>query len=242
MTQIPPRAASRFLNSVAFLNDQHGVLFNAMITLNFDQLGLATKAEKARAFTRFNLSLAGKLATFSNRGFASDGQHFFAYVHERVLGIGHHIHQAAALPPGLRPEFEIWLQKWRLKHYPSSSHRAVHPGFPPQPSRIEDRVALQARLIRYMLKTTAPSGVIDRRGNSVELHNLLGLKKDRKSQPIDVRRLAGVSQNLTMLAQWDVGYQPPLYWEDMLSEDNFRRFYARRRSEELQAQLRAIEV
>lgn len=245
MTLIPTKTISRLLDSVAFMNSEYGVAFNAIITINFDQLGLSQARDAAGALTALNEALAAKFKRHAAKGFPvpHDGELFFLYAHENVGSHGRHLHNLVVLPETLRLDMKIWLQKWAHRRYGDAvNHRAIDLSARSRPKSLNQIAHTQAEIVRYVLKTSANAGVIDRSGNGANLHDLLGFKKLGPSRPFAVNRIAGTSENIARRAQLDAGYKPPEHWEDLLSVTNLHDYHSRMAALELTEQLRRIEV
>lgn len=239
--QIPFKVTERLLDSVAFLNSQYGVAFNAMVTMNFGQLGVSSKGDKSLALTKMNQSLSRKIDRYAkNRG--TDDQHHYLFAHECSRDHGHHVHEAIVAPGTLALGLQPWLTKWAKRHFGNGiDPKAIH--FDGRYHWHYEKMARnQSRIIGYILKTTEQTPITSRDGHVSYLHTLLGRKRSQRSLPIDVCKIAGTSQSISKLSQWDVGYQYEKYCEDMLSEDNLIKYVRRRDSEELIEQLRRIEL
>lgn len=240
MTQISSAAAYRLLDSVAFLNDHHGLALNSMLTLNFEQLGVPERAEGKDALTAMNQFLARKICRFAEKH-GGMREHFYVYAHERCSGHGWHVHQLMVTPSVLRTDVQVWLRTWQQRNFPSAHPQAIH--FTRGGGRTLDQIAaVQARMLRYILKTLAPAISRDREGQPARLSDLLALKRQEASLPLHVPRLAGASQNLTAREQIKAGYQPPQFWEDLLTDKQLCNHRWRVHAKELRGQLLAHEI
>lgn len=240
MTQIPARSASRLLDGVAFLNEHHGLAFNALLTLNFEQLGTSRRRAGKDALTAMNQFLARKIAGFAARH-GGCGEHFYVYAHERCKAHGWHVHQLMATPPSLRRIVRPWLQEWAARNYENALPQAID--FRPAGGRRLDQIgAIQARMLRYILKTMASATSIDRDGQPADLYDLLQMKRLDASEHLSISRLAGTSQNLSLRAQIAAGFQPPVCWEDLLTDKQLDTHRHRKHLSELGQQLRNISI
>ncbi|WP_430427932.1 hypothetical protein [Parasphingorhabdus sp.] len=238
--QIPIKVTERLLDSVAFLNSQYGVAFNAMVTMNFGQLGISGKSDKSLALTKMNQSLSRKIDRHAKNRRTED-QHHYLFAHECSRDHGHHVHEVIVAPGVLALGLQPWLTNWARRHFGSGiDPKAIH--FDGRSHWQYEKIARnQSRIVGYILKTTEPTAVISRHGHASYLHTLLGRKRSQHSFPMDVDKIAGTSQSISIQSQWDAGYQPEENWEDLLSEDNLIKYVRRRDSEELIEQLRRIQ-
>lgn len=240
MTQIPYRAASRILDSVAFLNDHHGLALNTMVTLNFEQLGSPRKPEAKDALTAMNQFLARKIGAFARQR-GGCGMHFYVYAHERCNAHGWHVHQLMVTPTAVYRNIRGWLQDWARRNYRGTQPNAINVRLAGG-CNLDQKANIQARMLRYILKTVAPCYGTDRDGNPAHLYDLLELRRTEKSKHLDIARMAGSSQNLSLRAQLSAEYRAPLEWEDLLSVKGLTNHSWRQSSRTLTAQLRNINI
>ncbi len=241
MTQIPSQKTSELLDAVGFLNWRYGLCFNGFITLNFEQLGITSQRDASDALTAMNEAIAGYLRRYGAR-FETKVPHAFLYAHERCEKYGWHLHEVLTVPIALRHLFKPWLLTWKRRNFGSyRPDRAVH--FRPSYGKtLQQQANIQARLVRYVLKTTAPAAGRDRFGQPASLHDLVGWKSVRSSLHLDVPRIAGCSQNISFGARLREGFEPAPYFEDMLSADRLQEHLSRIRAAELHSQLEGITL
>lgn len=242
MSKIPAKTTLRALDAVAFMNSEHGVAFNGMVTLNFEQIGLATEAEAKGALTKLNEALADKIRRYGSR-WGYDLPHYFLYVHEDVpTSYGHHVHELVVIPRGLHAEMDRWLKAWARRNYGSDVHpKAVHYGGE-YPSELTERAKLQARMVRYVLKSSADCTVRGLCGKATTLEAVLEAEKHKRAYCASVRRVAGTSQNIGELEQLWAGFWRVASPGRVFSDQYLRDWQADRNFEELMAMLRKIDV
>ena len=241
MTQIPNHSGSRLLDSVAFLNEHYGLVLNGHITLNFEQLGVASEQAAKGALTDMNTRLARRLRA-AGVATGSTVDHFYVYAHELCARYGWHVHELIAVPGGLLGNVKPWLDEWAGRKY--GVNRAGHSAivFRPLAGKSEEmRVALQAKLVRYILKTMAPGLARDRDGQPADVLDLIGLKRRQQSDHLQIKRMTGTSQNIAYRTQLAAGFQPPKHWEDLLSGKQLWSHRERRGYPELFEQLRDMD-
>lgn len=204
--KIPAKTTLRLLDAVAFLNGHLGIAFNGMITVNFEQLGLEDERQAARALTKLNEALADKLRRYGER-WQYDLPHYFLYVHEDVsTSHGHHVHQLVVVPSGLGAHLNSWLRQWARRNFgPHVAAEATHFGgeYPRDSSK---RAALQARLLRYVLKSSDNRTVRSVAGDATTLHEVLEVEKRKRAYCASVHRVAGTSQNIALREQLWAGF------------------------------------
>lgn len=241
-TKIPAKAAVRLLENTAFLNSQHGVAFNGMITLNFEQLGLVGEQAAARALTKLNEAVADRIHRHGQR-YSPELKlpHFFIYAHEHVETHGHHAHELVVLPPGLDADFPEWLKAWARRNYgPSIDLRAIH--YKGRYYRNDkERAEQQARLVRYVLKSSENARMAATGGGATTLHEVLRIDEPNRAYAAPVRRMVGSSQNIGHRAQLAANYQYPPALDDSLTGVHLDAYRARILAEKFQAQLRSID-
>ncbi|WP_267381297.1 MULTISPECIES: hypothetical protein [unclassified Sphingomonas] len=241
MRNLPAKKVSQLLDATAFLNANFGLTFNAVLTLNFDQLGLQKPREKSEALTKLNVSIGRRLKRYADRhGIVEGTDHYFVYAHESTRDLGHHVHELIVAPDGLRAELAVWITKWQRRAYPGTNPAATHFSMNPRPRAAADRVAEQARMVSYIIKTVAACGTIDKQGASRQLHDVLGLPHDRCSHSFFTNRPVGWSDNLSGAAQEAAGFKQPSYFEDTLSPAHLEAYSWRKRGDELHAQLLSV--
>ncbi|WP_242096723.1 hypothetical protein [Sphingomonas sp. CROZ-RG-20F-R02-07] len=241
MTQIPFKSGSRLLDSVAFLNDQHGLLLNGHITLNFAQLGMPDEPSAKAALTSMNVFLARKIDG-AGRALGCEMEHFYVYAHESCTNHGWHVHELIAVHRGILGEIAGWLSQWVADRYDGLGASPDAVRFRPLGGKTEEmQIALQAKLVLYILKTMAPAITRDRHGQAANVLDLIGVTRRQHSSPLPIRRMTGASQNLCHLRQMKAGFRQPAHWEDLLSGALLSNRLARERSAELRDQLRDLD-
>lgn len=244
MHQLPAKRVSRLLDSVAFMNSHFGLAFNGMVTVNFDQLGLTGKGEISDTITSLNEAVSRRMKRHAKRWpVPHDGEHFFLYAHEKVRTFGHHLHQAIVIPDSLKSHFDAQLQQWARRRFGNSvSPKAVHFRGTSRSRDVRSIARTQAIIVRYVIKTAAPAGVIDRDGKPATLHDLLGFDKARRSSDLAAGRVTGTSQNIALAAQLRALYDPKKHWEALLSDENLAEYVRRQRAQELSEMLARIDL
>lgn len=242
MRKIPYQATLRVLESVAFLNMEHGLTLNGMITVNFQQLGARTEGDANGIVTAMNEAVSRKLARYWQR----DGVRFpyyFVYVHEDVAtSYGHHVHQLVCMPRYIGEFLDAWLKKWALRRY----------GVPPEAKAIDyrgrylkgesQRLEQQSNLLRYVLKSSENCGFYGKDGVPKTLHELLNTERYPRAYCADVTKVTGTSQNLTKLAQWDKGFNCLTYVDSVFTDEHLQQWKYREHQRELDLIIRGLTL
>ena len=246
MKKIPTKKTLQLLHSVAFLNDQDGVAFNGMITINFSQLGLSGEREAARALTMLNEALADKIRRYDGR-WGYELPHYFLYVHEDVASsYGHHVHQLIVVPRGLGAGLDSWLKRWARRNFGEGIHpKAIQYGGEYHRD-LDERAKNQARLISYVLKSSEDRPVRSRDGEPTTLLTLFKSHsrkwKGDRAYCAKVNRVAGCSENIAIQAQMECGFWGAQYMEEVMRGDFLKDHHAALRADELTEMLRRIDA
>lgn len=203
--KIPANTTLRALDAVAFLNSQDGLALNGMITVNFSQLGLTEEADIKKSVRRMNEGL-NKLIERHTERWRYPAIHTYLYVHEDVAtSHGHHLHELVLVPRGLAPELPGWLHRWADRNYGNVPETAVH--YRGQyHTDLDERAANQARLVRYVLKSSEDACIRSAEEDPTTLHHILKVARHQRAYCADVHRVVGTSQNISELQQLKAGF------------------------------------
>lgn len=230
--KIPADATLRALDAVAYLNCEYGYAFNGMVTVNFEQLGLNTESEAKHAVRRLNEGIS-KLITRHTERWRYPATHTYLYVHEDVAtSHGHHLHELVKIPRGLAPDLPAWLRRWASRNYGDVSPEAVH--YAGQyPTDLEKQAENQARLVRYVLKSSEDACVRSQSPEPTTLHHILNVARHPRAYCAKVKRIVGVSQNISELEQLKTAFWRVEYLELALSDHYLKEHRRRLTADEL---------
>jgi hypothetical protein len=240
--KIPAKTTLRLLDAVAFMNSHHGIAFNGMITVNFEQLGLKGGREAAEALTKLNEALADRIGRYGDR-WGYDLPHYFLYVHEDVRSShGHHVHQLMVVPSGLGAQLDGWLRKWARRNYgPNVPKEATHFGGE-YPRQSHNRAELQARMLRYVLKSSDNSTVRGRDGGATTLHEVLEVEKRKRAYCASVHRVAGTSQNISLREQLWAGFWRTSSVDSVFTDEQLEEWRRAGDQEKFLEMLRTLDI
>ena len=231
-TNIPAETTLRALDAVAFFNDSQGQAFNGMVTINFEQLGLNTESETKHAVRRLNEGIS-KLITRHSEHWRYPATHTYLYVHEDVAtSHGHHLHELVKIPRGLAPELPAWLSGWARRNFGDVPQAAVH--YKGQyHTDLEKQAENQARLVRYVLKSSDDVCIPSTGSEPTTLHHVLEVARHPRAYCAKVKRVVGVSQNISELEQLKAGFWRVQYPELALGDHYLKEHRRRLTADEL---------
>ncbi|MFM5892908.1 MAG: hypothetical protein ACKOQM_00530 [Novosphingobium sp.] len=231
-SKIPAETTLRALDAVAFLNGEHGYAFNGMLTVNFEQLGLNKESEVKYAVRRLNEGISKLIARHTER-WRYPATHTYLYVHEDVAtSHGHHLHELVKIPRGLAPELPAWLYRWASRNFGEVPKAAVH--YKGQyHSDLEKQAENQGRLVRYVLKSSDDACVRSPSHEPTTLHHVLDVARHPRAYCAKVKRVVGVSQNISELEQLKAGFWRVEYPELALGDHYLKEHRRRLNADEL---------
>ncbi|WP_164117364.1 hypothetical protein [Sphingorhabdus sp. Alg239-R122] len=216
MTLISLKTASRLLDCTGFMNWHYGVTFNTILTINFEQLGMTSDAEIAKIRNKLNTALQQQIIN-GGRKYGDEQQHHYIYAMECSRDHGLHMHKVLAVPGYFAIRIKDWLQKWARRNFGEDVNpKAVHVRCNCV-QNFTDRIFIQSKLVRYILKTTEDVTLLDQHGYPKSVKHMIGLKRGCTSQSFSTNRIAGSSQSISYGEQIRWCYQPVKQWEDVLN-------------------------
>jgi hypothetical protein len=237
--KIPFRTTLRLLDSVAFMNSEYGRAFNGMITVNFQQLGITTEKDACRALVAMNDAIAARLSRYCAK-WGEQIPYLYAYVHEDVAtSFGHHVHQLVHMPCYLSEILHHWLYRWAQRTFGASvDPRAIdYRGKHRLPSY--DKMAdQQSSLVRYILKSSENAEfALSYTNQPGTLHQLLEIDRHRNAYCANVRKIVGVSQNISIKSQMYAGFQSPIFLESIFTDKYISGHFSYKSAKELADQV-----
>lgn len=217
--------AFKLYNAIAYAMWKDGVVLNTHVIILWSQMGL-TEQDGDAVLGRY-LHKAQKwlrVGTKPRRRFSANARYEgtelrYAWVHESSPNRGFHSHVLLNVPPRLSKEFREWSRQCLVreigKHFPWKAFRLVR-----SYAKIEDSAVKRVwSWFRYLSKQLHPEIKVCCRENGVivgtpVLRDLLKPRPFRKSLPIPLRHLTGVSHNIGKGAQQKDGFRSRLITAD----------------------------
>jgi hypothetical protein len=215
----------KLYNAMAYAMWKDGVVLNTHVIILWSQMGL-TEQEGDAVLGQY-LHKAQKwlrVGTKPRRRFKADARYEgaelrYAWVHENAPNRGFHSHVLLNVPPQLSKAFRDWSRQCLVratgKHFPWKAFRLVR-----SYAKTEDAAVKRAwSWFRYLSKQLHPEFKVRCRENGVivstpVLRDLLKPWPLRKSLPIPLAHLTGVSQNIGKGAQKSDGFRSRLTSSD----------------------------
>jgi hypothetical protein len=146
------------------------------------------------------------------------------------------------VPCGLGATLDGWLRNWARRNYgpdvpaQATDYRGQHP------TQLEDRAEQQARLLRYVLKSSDNATVRSAGGEPATLHNVLEVEKRKRAYCARIHRVAGTSQNISLREQLWAGFWRVSSPEIALTDHYLDDWRRARNLDEMLAMLRKIDI
>lgn len=220
------REVPRLYGAASYLLWQHGVAFNAHLTIMWRGLSIHDGARAAAIFARYNHEAAkwlrvGELSAprrrTTKRAMDGGSPHYFIYVHEHGRDEGLHTHMLCVIPRDKAKAFEEWSMgclarlSGRRRPQPDAiwfSPQTKSRGFEPYQSRNEaGSVARSWDWFRYITKSLRPTvGYQDNDGRVVSAREIFKPYAYSETAAVYLTKLAGCSENISEGAQRAAGF------------------------------------
>jgi len=262
---VSPRAARlkhepvKIYDALAFAMWRFGLMPNCHITISFKKLGIHRERRAVALFSKWNKEAKRWLKDDKPRKrwrrtprfFLGGGQYFHVYALEEGPKLGFHIHQLAYVPHHAWKEFEFKMKQWFSKQLgvarldPEAIFVRTYFA-----ARESDGVIRTWDWFRYLIKgLSEDQSYLDTDGKWHSARSIFKPYRLRKAGLVDVRNMAGVSENIGKSARESAQFQSrfrtgewhQLYDGRELEEGRQER--ARQKAEhEMQEMLRTLAV
>jgi hypothetical protein len=219
------REVPRLYEAVSFLLWQHGVAFNAHLTIVWRGLSIHDHARAAAILARYNHEAAKWLRVgdimaprrrMTKRAMDGGSPHYFVYVHEHGRDEGLHTHMLCVVPREKAKAFEEWSMgclarlSGRRRPQPDAiwfSPQTKSRGFESYQSNQAGKVARSWDWFRYITKSLRPTaGYRDNDGGVVSARDIFKPYAYCETHPVYLAKLAGGSENVGEGAQRAAGF------------------------------------
>lgn len=198
---LPLDDALRLIASVRQLNQHHGLLLNAHVTLHYQSAGITDAKQAAGLLSRFNQAAGRWVATLAADYVHPEWRHAYVYVHENARDRGLHTHELCTLPDygRLHLQFRPWAHKW-LMRTTGISEAAAKEALDVRvrgASQRELAIKRQWTWVAYLLKSIEP--IYTRQaGRRWSITEVFGLPRQfsQPSWPVACAQRSGASHNI----------------------------------------------